>query len=166
MFDSINERHPTYFEISNVITGHCFLISFLLSNTVLPLLHLPPALLSHRLNASSPLNRLSAFSFRMLEAEDHKYSLPVLPSTPSFSTSPCHLRGSFSTFSSFLFTCFFFFSPGNPFCLLVLYEQNHKLIANIVAGRKRARTSQSQYLSHRVGLSGSKLASLVANRTC
>lgn len=132
MFDFINERHPTYVEISNVITGQCFLISFLLSNTVLPLLHLPPALLSHRLNASSPPNRLSAFSFRMLEAEDHNYSLPPLH-------FPLHLVICVDLSQLSLPS----FSP-NPFCLLVLYEQNHKLIANIVAGRKQARTSQSQ----------------------
>lgn len=68
MLDWINERHSTYFESSNTITGHCCLIGFLLSNMVLLLLYLPPTLLSHRLNASFRPRRLSAFSFRMLEA--------------------------------------------------------------------------------------------------
>lgn len=96
----MNESYSRYFERRNAISGHCHLMSFLLSNMVLPLLHLPPTLLSHRLNASSCPHRLSAFSFRMLEAEDDDYSLPpVLHSTPSFSSSPC---------STFIFLNFLF----------------------------------------------------------
>ena len=96
----MNESYSRYFERRNAISGHCHLMSFLLSNMVLPLLHLPPTLLSHWLNASSCPHRLSAFSFRMLEAEDDDYSLPpVLHSTPSFSSSPC---------STFIFLNFLF----------------------------------------------------------
>lgn len=102
----MNESYSRYFERRNAITGHCRLMSFLLSNMVLPLLHLPPTLLSHRLNASSCPHRLSAFSFRMLEAQDDDYSLPpVPPSTPSFSSSPC---------STFIFLNFLFL-PLHPF---------------------------------------------------